>query len=136
MGYRGGRKAKSAAQGGHNYSILENKIISPKKIISRFMITLFSRYFLALNQEGEGRISGIFTFLIPRHYHVRAGKENIKMPIACLDDLRKLIVDMPRVCRVLEKPFIASCKPSLHQANTKPTSITTSAFNGVFFRMP
>lgn len=58
--------------------------------------------------------------------------EKIQIP-SCIDDLAKLIVDMPRVCRVLDT-FNRICKPSINQATSsrhRPT-ITTSAFNGIF----
>ncbi|KAI8365356.1 uncharacterized protein BYT42DRAFT_589637 [Radiomyces spectabilis] len=40
--------------------------------------------------------------------------EKVKIP-SCLDDLTKLIMDMPRVCRVLET-FDRICRPSVNLA--------------------
>ncbi|KAI8991908.1 hypothetical protein BDF20DRAFT_904303 [Mycotypha africana] len=101
-------EAKSAAQGGSNYLICQDLL----------RVGLFCKNALdAQNMEG---------------LYVMYELEKIKIP-SCLDDLTKLIVDMPRVCRVLET-FNGICKPSVHPAMTsrnRPT-ITTSAFNGIF----
>ncbi|KAG1461383.1 hypothetical protein G6F46_005863 [Rhizopus delemar] len=106
-------EAKSAAQCGNNYSICRDLL----------RVGIFCKNALdAQNMEGYILYLG---FAINRTLcHVRAGKKS-KIP-SCLDDLTKLIVDMPRVCRVLET-FNRICKPSVHQAmpsRRRPT-ITT-----------
>ncbi|KAL7335886.1 hypothetical protein PS15p_201299 [Mucor circinelloides] len=80
-----------------------------------------------------GRMVTFYVLVLPSAgLYVMYELEKIKLP-SCLDDLTKLIVDMPRVCRVLDT-FNRIFKPSVHQAmpsRHRPT-ITTSAFDGVF----
>ncbi|KAF1796282.1 hypothetical protein FB192DRAFT_1406139 [Mucor lusitanicus] len=54
--------------------------------------------------------------------YVRAGKKS-RFLCSCLDGSTKLIVDMPRVCRVLDT-FNRICKPSVDQA--MPSTIPRS----------
>ncbi|KAI9018625.1 hypothetical protein CLU79DRAFT_805155 [Phycomyces nitens] len=83
-------EVKSAAQGGNNYSICQDLLC----------VGVFCKNALdTQNMEG---------------LYVMYELEKIKIP-SCLYDFTKLIVDMTRVCRVLET-FNHICKPSVHQA--------------------
>ncbi|KAL0090549.1 hypothetical protein J3Q64DRAFT_1832217 [Phycomyces blakesleeanus] len=124
-------RAKPAAQGGNNYSIC----------LGLLCVGIFCKNALdAQNMEGVlglqviGRMVTLYVLVFPSTgLYVMYELEKIKIP-SCLDNLTKLIVDIPRICRVLET-FNRICKPSVHQAmpsRHRPT-ITTSAFNGVFF---
>ncbi|OAD77796.1 C2H2-type zinc finger transcription factor [Phycomyces blakesleeanus NRRL 1555(-)] len=123
-------EVKSAAQGGNNYSICRDLL----------RVGIFCKNALDThNMEGVlglqviGRMVTFYVLVLPSTgLYVMYELEKIKIP-SCLDDLTKLIVDMPRVCRVLDT-FNRICKPSVHQtmpSRHRPT-ITTSAFNGVF----
>ncbi|KAL0080413.1 C2H2-type zinc finger transcription factor [Phycomyces blakesleeanus] len=123
-------EVKSAAQGGNNYLICRDLL----------RVGIFCKNALNThNMEGVlglqviERMVTFYVLVLPSTgLYVMYELEKIKIP-SCLDDLTKLIVDMPRVCRVLDT-FNRICKPSVHQAmpsRHRPT-ITTSAFNGVF----
>ncbi|KAI8877495.1 hypothetical protein K501DRAFT_337389 [Backusella circina FSU 941] len=123
-------EAKSASQGGNSYSICRDLL----------RVGIFCKNALDThNMEGVlglqviGRMITFYVLVLPSTgLYVMYELEKIKIP-SCLDDLTKLIVDMPHVCRVLDT-FNRICKPSVYQAipsRHRPT-ITTSAFNGVF----
>lgn len=123
-------EAKSAALGGSNYAICRDLL----------RVGVFCKNALdAQNMEGVlgiqviGRMVTFYILVLPSTgLYVMYELQKIKIP-SCLDDLTKLIVDMPRICRVLET-FNRICKPSVHQAmpSRHRRTITTSAFNGVF----
>lgn len=123
-------EAKSAAQGSNNYSICWDLL----------RVSIFCKDALdAQNMEGVlglqviGRMVTFYVLVLPSTgLYVTYELEKIKLS-NCLDDLTKLIMNMPRVCRVLET-FNRICKPSVHSAmpsRHRPT-IATSAFNGIF----
>jgi hypothetical protein len=123
-------EAKSAALGGSNYAICRDL----------FRVVMFCKNALdAQKMEGVlgiqviGRMGTFYVLVLPSTgFYVMYELQKIKIP-SCLDDLTKLIVDMPRICCVLET-FNRICKPSVHQAmpsRHRPT-ITTTVFKGVF----
>ncbi|CAO3691106.1 unnamed protein product [Umbelopsis ramanniana] len=123
-------EVKPAALGGSHYAICQDLL----------RVGMFCKNALdAQNMEGVlgiqviGRMVTFYVLVLPSTgLYVMYELQKIKIP-SCLDDLTKLIVDMPRICRVLET-FNRICKPSVHQAmpsRHRPT-ITMTAFNGVF----
>ncbi|KAI9280292.1 hypothetical protein BC943DRAFT_344482 [Umbelopsis sp. AD052] len=92
-------EAKSAMQGGNNYSICRDLL----------RIGIFCKNVLdAYDMESNGYVLCLGFAL---------NRTLCYLP-SCLDGLTKVIVDMPRIYRVLET-FNSVCRPSVHQNLTK-----------------
>ncbi|KAG2182612.1 hypothetical protein INT44_005591 [Umbelopsis vinacea] len=92
-------EAKSAMQGGNNYSICRDLLR-----IGIFCKNALDAYDMesVLGLQVIGRTVTFYVLVLPSTgLYVMYELEKIKLP-SCLDDLTKLIVDMPRICRVLE----------------------------------
>ncbi|SAL99042.1 hypothetical protein [Absidia glauca] len=123
-------EVKSAIQGGNNHSICRDLL----------RVGMFCKDALdAQNMEGVlgiqviGRMVTFYVLVLPSTgLYVMYELETIRIP-SCMDDVTKLIMDMPRICRVLDA-FNRICKPSVHQAipSRHRSTITTSAFNDIF----